>query len=274
MAVSVPRVGVSDLPRDLSPAFPHRVNIEGIAVDAFPDLNALFARLFHEVRHSEAQPRIFAYLNVHVANMAYQNPALKEFLQNANVVYCDGAGIAKAAKFLGQRIPTRFTAADWIFDLWDRMATENLTGYFLGGEPGVAIEALARYATRPNTLNLPYPICGLHHGYILNHPELEQKVIDDINAQAPDILFVGFGTPLQEQWIARNRHRLHVKVIYPIGAVLDYHTGKLARCPAWMGEAGLEWLFRLLTEPRRLFARYVIGNPWFYSRILKQSLRR
>jgi N-acetylglucosaminyldiphosphoundecaprenol N-acetyl-beta-D-mannosaminyltransferase len=107
----------------------------------------------------------------------------------------------------------------------------------------------------------------LHHGFINRNPSLNQAVIDDINSLNPDIVLVGFGTPLQEYWIDTHKSQLKAGVLYAVGAVFDYHTGRLPRCPAWMGNLGLEWLFRFCVEPKRLFARYIIGNPWFMARL-------
>ena len=87
------------------------------------------------------------------------------------------------------------------------------------------------------------------------------------------ILLVGLGTPLQEKWIARNFDELDVPVVWAVGALMDYVAGKMPRAPRWMLDHGLEWLFRFLVEPRRMFRRYIIGNPVFILRVLKQKFR-
>jgi N-acetylglucosaminyldiphosphoundecaprenol N-acetyl-beta-D-mannosaminyltransferase len=135
--------------------------------------------------------------------------------------------------------------------------------YLLGGAPGVPEAALAAIEKQVPC----HTVIGKHHGYILDKPETERRVIEEINALAPDILIVGFGTPLQECWIEQHRVQLKVPVIYAIGAVMDFASGRVSRCPQWMGDAGFEWLYRLYTEPGRLLGRYIIGNPWFLSRI-------
>ncbi len=247
-------------------------DIEGILVDNIPDLPALFDRLRQEAQRPGKS--VFAALNVHIANIAKQNPTLRQFLQDSEVVYCDGAGIVLASKLLGQPLPCRFTAADWLFDLWAYLSQQGITAFYLGGEPGIAEKALAQFeAHHPK-----HTILGVHHGFILQDQSLERQVMDRINALQPDVLFVGFGCPLQEEWIQQHKDALNVSVFYPIGATLDYLTHKVPRCPAWMGENGLEWLFRFLVEPRRMFRRYIMGNPWFLWRIvglaLQQRLKR
>lgn len=241
--------------------YPSLSEIEGIPVTGFPNPQSLFERIVQESR--KARQSVIYYLNIHVANTAFYNTALKKALQQASLVYCDGAGIVLGSKMLGQALPTRLTAADWFIEMLAYFAQEKRRVYLLGGEPGVPEQALERIAAQvPN-----HTIVGMHHGFILNAPEVAQRAIHDINALKPDILIVGFGTPLQEQWIEANRQYLDVPSIYAIGAVMDFISGKVSRCPQWMGDAGFEWLYRLLTEPRRLFGRYLIGNPWFLSRI-------
>jgi len=246
--------------------FPEKTFIENIAVDAFPNQQSLFERLIIEIQ--KPTQSFVAYLNVHVANTAFTNPQLKSILKSCDVVYCDGAGIALAAKLLKKLTYTRITAADWLFELLKVMSDRGLKVYLLGGEPGVPEQALQIINQKlPN-----HSVVGVHHGYILKNEGLENRVIDQINALKPDLLIVGFGTPLQEVWLDKNRHRLNVSVVYAIGAVMDYLVGKVSRCPQWMGDCGLEWLYRFCVEPKRLFGRYILGNPWFLSRILLTAI--
>ncbi|MDX2083993.1 MAG: WecB/TagA/CpsF family glycosyltransferase [Candidatus Melainabacteria bacterium] len=256
--------------------FPQTSLVDGIAVDAFPDTQALFQRILHEIDRPGSS--IVGYVNVHVANTAFRLPELKAFLRRASVVYCDGAGIVWGSRLLGEPpLPTRLTAADWLFELWDVLAQANKTVYFLGGSPGVAERAVGRYLQQQQTEQAtarPCPVVGVHHGYIGQNPELEASVLQEIERLKPDVLFVGMGTPAQERWILKNRQRLNVPVIYPIGAVADFLAGEVSRCPAWMGAVGLEWLYRLWVEPKRMFGRYVVGNPWFLARISLQALQR
>lgn len=247
---------------------PETVLIEELPVTPFWDYPSFFGRIRSEIE-KPAQAQIF-YVNVHAANLAHQDPAWRETLQAGDLLYCDGAGIVLAGKLLGTPIPMRLTAADWLPDFLRFMADAKLTVFFLGGEPGVPEKAMQYWNTHlPN-----HTVIGAHHGYIHDNPALEQAVIDQINALQPDLLFVGFGMPLQEFWMARNRHRLNVRALWALGAALDYFTGKVPRCPAWMGKLGLEWLFRLWVEPGRMFNRYVVGNPWFLSRILWRRFRQ
>ena len=236
--------------------------IEDVPVVNLPSVKDLFQLVLDQVNRPKQS--IVTYLNVHVANTAYENTELKRFLKQADFVYCDGAGIQVGAKILGQpEIDIRLPAADWFIDFFRFMAESGKTVYLLGGQPGVSsrMQAVLDEQVSEHTL------VGHHHGYILKEPEVETSVIDEINRLKPDVLIVGFGTPLQEEWITRCQERLDVSVIWPLGAVMDYFTGATQRCPKWMGDMGFEWLYRLMLEPGRMAGRYVKGNPWFLTRM-------
>jgi N-acetylglucosaminyldiphosphoundecaprenol N-acetyl-beta-D-mannosaminyltransferase len=137
--------------------------------------------------------------------------------------------------------------------------------FFLGTQQPI-VEKAAR------VLKESYPdlkILGVHNGFFDKEPKsLEnEEVLSRINSVNPDILVVGFGMPLQEKWIMENLDRLQIKVVIPVGAFFDYLAGETPRAPRWMTDNGLEWLGRLIIEPRRLWKRYVIGNPLFIWRV-------
>ncbi len=244
--------------------YPATVEIEGIPVTGFSNPQSLFERICQETRKN--RQTLVHYLNIHVANSAFGNRKLKSILKQSDLVYCDGAGIVAGSRLLGTPLPTRLTAADWFIDMLDYFAQKGCKVYLLGGEPGVPEAALDTIVEQVPQ----HSVVGMHHGYILNSPALETQVIEEINAIQPDVLIVGFGTPLQEFWIEKNRARLKVSTIYAIGAVMDFVSGRVSRCPRWMGDAGYEWLYRLFTEPSRLLGRYVVGNPWFLGRVACQ----
>jgi UDP-N-acetyl-D-mannosaminuronic acid transferase (WecB/TagA/CpsF family) len=124
----------------------------------------------------------------------------------------------------------------------------------------------------PGTTNLAYA------GYFQKNGSENDAVIEDINAKAPDILYLGFGSPAQEKWIADNMCRVNARVFLPLGAGLDYYTGSKRRGPRWLTHHGAEWICRLILEPKRLWRRYLLGNPLFFLRIagcvLENTFRR
>jgi N-acetylglucosaminyldiphosphoundecaprenol N-acetyl-beta-D-mannosaminyltransferase len=245
----------------------NRVNVLGVGVDplTIEELHAEIGRLVRGRGRG-----LVLNANVHCLNLCYEDPGLRNFLNRAEVVFCDGAGVMLAARILGRRIPERITYADWAWRLAAFAESEGFSLYVLGARPSVAEEAARRLEGRHPSLR----IAGAHHGHFdhsAGSPENE-AVVGGINAARPDILLVGLGMPLQEYWLMENRHRLDVGAVLTGGAVFDYVSGRLRRGPRLLTESGLEWLARLAIEPRRLWRRYLIGNPLFVLRVLRQRL--
>lgn len=210
------------------------------------------------------------YVNAHVLNQSQENPELHEALVSADLVYCDGYGVRLAAKAMEAEVPHRMTGADWVWGLSSLCETAEVSVYLLGSDPGVAAEAAER-------LHRWYPrlrISGTHHGYFELGSEHDQRVVEDINARRPDIVLVGMGSPKQEQWVQRHAHELDTDVLWTVGALFDYVSGRVPRAPAWLADNGLEWIFRLAIEPNRMWRRYLLGNPVFVGRVMTQARRR
>ena len=209
-----------------------------------------------------------SYVNVHTIDIANQLPWYKQFITDALVRYCDGEGVRFGAYLLGEHIPERITLSDYIYDLANMAVEHNLSIYFLGSTQVVAELA----AKRLKELYPAIRLSGYHHGYFTEQEN--NSVIDKINASQPDILFLGMGVPRQEEWTKENFDKLNAKIIWMGGGFLDTLSGKIKRCPRWFSKIGFEWLFRLKQEPRRLWKRYLIGNPMFILRILQARLHR
>jgi N-acetylglucosaminyldiphosphoundecaprenol N-acetyl-beta-D-mannosaminyltransferase len=244
-----------------------RVNVLGVGVDPLTveDLNAEIARLVRMRRRG-----LVLNVNAHCLNLCYEDAALRAFFNGAQVVFCDGAGVMLAARVLGGRIPARITYADWAWRLAAFAAAEGFSLFFLGARPGVAQAAAQRLKERHPGLK----IAGVRHGYFDHEAGSPQSeaVVEEINTAAPDILLVGLGMPLQERWLMENAHKLEAGATLTGGAVFDYVSGRLSRGPRLLTSHGFEWLARLLVEPRRLWRRYLLGNPLFILRVLKQRL--
>ncbi|HEX6710620.1 MAG TPA: WecB/TagA/CpsF family glycosyltransferase [Rubrobacter sp.] len=242
-----------------------RVDVLGVGVDPI-SVEELQAEIKRLVRGGEMG--LVLNVNAHCLNLCYDEPPLRKFFNGADVVFCDGAGVMLAARLLGRRIPARITYADWAWRLAAFAEAEGLSLFLLGAGPGVAEEAARRLKERHPALDLS----GVRHGYF-DHAAGSQEneaVLREIKAARPDILLVGLGMPLQEIWLMENRHRIEAGVALTGGAVFDYVSGSLRRGPRLLTDNGLEWLARLLVEPRRLWRRYVLGNPLFLMRVLGQ----
>jgi len=246
---------------------PPPINILGVQVHPLTvdQLHEELAQLIETDAHAEV-----LHVNVHGMNLSADNPWLRDYLNQAEIVFCDGAGIILGARILGQHIPERITYADWMWQLAEFAAARGYSFYFLGAKPGIAQTAADRMIAHFPELK----IAGVRDGYFNKdngHPDNE-AVLADINAARPNILIVGMGMPMQERWLLDNWSRIDANIALTGGAVFDYISGDLKRAPAWMTNNGLEWLGRLLIEPRRLWQRYIVGNPVFLVRVIRERL--
>ncbi|HEX4108412.1 MAG TPA: WecB/TagA/CpsF family glycosyltransferase [Solirubrobacteraceae bacterium] len=207
------------------------------------------------------------YVNAHVLNQSAGDARLRRTLQDADLVYCDGYGVRLAAHALEAPIPHRMTGADWIWDLSKLCETAGHSVFLLGSDPGIAAEAGQRLRRRFPDLR----VAGTHHGYFDIGSPHDERVVEHINETAPDIVLVGMGTPKQELWVRHNAPRLDVDVVWTVGALFDYVSGRVPRAPGWLADNGLEWIFRLAIEPQRMWRRYLLGNPVFISRVARQA---
>jgi N-acetylglucosaminyldiphosphoundecaprenol N-acetyl-beta-D-mannosaminyltransferase len=207
-------------------------------------------------------PLFVTYLNAWCTDIAARDAAYSAILHSADAVYADGQAVVWASRFLGDALPERVNAADFIADFCRAAGRAGLRLYLVGSEEGVAASAAkALQAQAPGLA-----IAGAEHGHFDDGGE---AAVARIAAAAPDLLIVGMGVPLQEKWAWANRARLNTRAIWCVGAMFEYHGGVRARAPVWVRKAGLEWLFRLALEPRRLWRRYIVGNARFLGRVMR-----
>jgi len=244
----------------------HDVQVLGVGVGQL-DREALTASLLAAARAGEC--RMYSYLNVHALNLACADSRFRAILNGAAVTYCDGEGVRVGARLLGQYLPPRTVLTYWIWDLCRIFQDEGVSVYFLGGKSEVVTAAVGIIKSRFPRLR----VAGWHHGYFQKTGEESRTVIQQINSAAPDVLFVGFGMPMQEYWIEENRPTLRAGAVLPSGSMIDYIAGARKPAPPWMADHGLEWLFRFAREPRRLWRRYLFGNPLFLFRVIGQRIR-
>lgn len=212
-----------------------------------------------------------AYINIHTINIACENLRFRSYLNTANISFCDGFGVKLGAKLLGLNIEQRYSLPDWIPLLSKLCVQHKFSIFLLGGRPGVAEKtAIQLWARFPDL-----QIVGFHDGYFDKTPGCAENeiVVQKINTVKPNILLIGFGMPLQEFWLEENWQQIQSNIALPVGAALDYLSGEIPRGPLWMTNYGFEWLTRLVIEPRRLWKRYIVGNPLFLWRVLKQRFK-
>lgn len=190
----------------------------------------------------------------------------KNAYKNAGLILADGMSLIWASRLLGNPIQEKITGIDLFYLLAPLAKQRGQSVYFLGGDEDVIRGVVDHARTKFDGLN----ISGWHHGYFTDH----DVMVQEINEAAPDILFIALGFPRQEKWICENIDRLNIKVAICVGGIFDILSGKKKRAPHCLQTIGMEWFWRLIHEPRRLWRRYLLGNPEFICLVLKEMLKK
>jgi N-acetylglucosaminyldiphosphoundecaprenol N-acetyl-beta-D-mannosaminyltransferase len=207
----------------------------------------------------DGRPRHIVTLNVDFLHKANASPSFKELLNSADLAVLDGKPLVWVAKYLGFSHCERVTGPDLIAACAELSANQGYRIFLLGGADGVADEAKQLLEER-------YPgvqICGAYSPPPAEYPmprEVDEEIARRIREARPDILFVAFGCPKQEHWIHDHARSLGVTIAAGIGGSFNFITGQTPRAPAFLQNAGLEWLYRLYVEPRRLWRRYLCAD--------------
>jgi exopolysaccharide biosynthesis WecB/TagA/CpsF family protein len=216
---------------------------------------------------AQDEPVKVAYANAHSLNLASTDPAFRSALQGFEFVFNDGAGVSLAARVQGRPVPANLNGSDFTPLLLELAVRQGWSVFFLGGRPGTAERAAGRLATRFPELR----VAGTAHGYF--EPEQSAAVVASVRRSGADVLIVAMGNPLQELWLEEHLAATGALMGVAVGAFLDFAAGNVPRAPRWMNRLGIEWLYRLAQEPRRMWRRYVVGNPLFVMRVLTEQLR-
>jgi len=239
------------------------MRILGIRVDETDMAAALdFLAAAISAHKADGQLRRVITLNPEGLYLATMDSHFAQLVESADLVTADGAGLLWAARQLGQPLRGRVTGIDLLQESCCRAAKEGWRVYLLGAKPGIAPAAAAKLCEHYAGLQ----ICGLHHGYFSG---AEEALIAEINAAAPDILFVALGLPAQERFCAAYQQQIKAAVAIGVGGSLDVLAGKVKRAPRLMQRLHLEWLWRLLLQPSRLPRMLVI--PKFMWKVIKRS---
>ncbi|MGD0800060.1 MAG: WecB/TagA/CpsF family glycosyltransferase [Terracidiphilus sp.] len=216
----------------------------------------------------ERQSRALFFASVHMIMEAVDDPAYRSRLNAADMVFPDGVPLVWALRALRERGAERVCGPDSTAALLAAAETNSIPIGFYGGSPAV-LEALLGAAR----LRHPNLIVAFQESppFRALTPEEDRAVVDRINASGARLLFVGLGCPKQENWIIEHMGRVPA-VMFAIGAAFDFIAGSKRRAPRWMQRSGLEWVFRFVTEPRRLALRYLKHNPRFILKFLHQLL--
>jgi len=241
------------------PPAPERIYILGLPVDpiTYPQwldrITAWIAQPSHPPRH-------VCTVNPEFMMIARSDSNFRSILRRADLCVPDGVGLLWAARYLGKPLPQRVTGSDGVPIIAEHAAQNGWRLFFLGAAPGVADKAAAVLQSRYPALQ----IVGIYSGS--PSPHEEDSIVERVNAAQPDILFVAYGAPEQDKWIARNLPRLRVRMAMGVGGSFDFIAGIIPRAPHWMRRAGLEWLYRLYLQPWRI--RRMMRLPQFVLAVL------
>ena len=202
------------------------------------------------------------FVNAHCINVAHRDPEYRDSLNICDRVFIDGAGMKIAAKAFGHSLQDNVNGTDLFPVLCNDAAASSTSLYLMGGRDGIAAAAAERMCTNVAGLD----IAGTDSAYFSSADD-EERAIHRMNASGAQIVLVGMGVPLQENWIVRNRHRINATVVIGVGGLFDYYSGRIQRAPLIIRKSGLEWVWRLAMEPRRLARRYLLGNIEFLARL-------
>lgn len=213
----------------------------------------------------EGAGRSVFYANAHCLNLAWEDAHYRRILQQADLVYADGVSLVWGSRLLGGCSLHKMTGADWIRPFCATAQERGASLYLLGGQPGVAKQAA-------ENMRQAFPLLeigGTADGFFA--AKTSEQVRQEIFSLRPAIVLVGLGVPRQENWIMENRQRLEVGVWWGVGALFDFVARVEHRAPDWMLRLGLEWLWRLGQDPAGKWQRYLIGNPLFLYRLVRQK---
>jgi N-acetylglucosaminyldiphosphoundecaprenol N-acetyl-beta-D-mannosaminyltransferase len=258
-------------------AFRETFDVFGVNIDAVQIGTAVarIERWIREARDShirkEVASRLVTFTNVHAVMEARRDRVFQQLLNDADMVCPDGMPLVWGAQRFGLDLRQRVCGPDLMLEFCKRTHEKGYSHYFFGGANGIA-ERLAEKLTKQ------FP--GLRIAGIYSPPfrkltaEEDRDVVERINSSHADVLWVGLGCPKQELWMQKHRNSINVPVMLGVGQAFDVHAGTLKRAPQWMCDRGLEWAFRLWTEPHRLWMRYLKTNMRFLTLVARHELHR
>jgi len=244
--------------------------ILGIPIDNL-DMDETVERIFAliEASRKDGRARQVATVNVDfVVNTLtwqlsrFRHPELIDILRRADLVTPDGMPIIWTSRMLGSPLKERVTGADLVPRIAEAAARKGKSIYFLGGQGDVgsrAAQLLQAQFPNLSVAGADSPYVRIEGEALTGEAVKDQEVVERINRSGADILLIGFGNPKQEVWFERNRSRLRVPVSIGIGGTYEFIVGSVARAPRWMQKVGLEWIFRITQDPKRLWKRYFVG---------------
>jgi N-acetylglucosaminyldiphosphoundecaprenol N-acetyl-beta-D-mannosaminyltransferase len=244
-----------------------RTQLHNCPVDSF-SLEETVDHILKRLREKGA-PMQHCVVNTYKFLLMERDPFLQSIVKNCSIINADGQSVVWALKLLGRPIKERVTGIDLMDALIRRACQERLSVYFFGAKPLVVEKVVTTYRAQCPTLE----IAGYTHGYYRREGD-EEIVLQSIRQAKPDLLFVALDSPRKEYWLHKHLPQLNVRFAMGVGGSFDVMAGLVSRAPRWMQKNGLEWLWRMKQEPRRMFLRYLKSHSLFLWIVFRESLNR
>lgn len=216
----------------------------------------------------QRKPTQHVVINANKINLIAKDPQLKAIIDSCPLINADGQSIVWAGRLLGYPVPERVTGIDFFTALVKKAAQDGLRVYYFGGEEAVVKRVVEKH-------RMQYPklvVAGYRNGFF---DEAESaQIATDIRQSNADILFVAFPSPKKEYWVHQNQAIMQVPFAMGVGGSFDVLAGKTKRAPEWLQTMGMEWSYRFVQEPRRMFKRYILGNAEFMERVIVEKYGR
>lgn len=206
-------------------------------------------------------------INAGKVNLMQEDQALTKIINECPLINADGQSIVWASNILGNELPERVAGIDIFTELVKISAEKGYKPYFFGAKEEVVTEVVRRFKKQYPNLN----VAGYRNGYFKD--EESESIAEEIRKSGADILFVAFSSPKKEFWIKEHMEIMQVPFAMGVGGSFDVIAGKTKRAPVWMQKSGLEWFYRFIQEPRRMFRRYIVGNLKFCALVGKEKIR-
>lgn len=242
----------------------HRIELMGCPMDV-----ASMAETVQMIRDAVLAGRFTQHVVVNVAKLVTMRSdvQLDESVRSCDIINIDGMGVVLGARFLGHTVPERVAGVDLFHQLLAMCERNGFSVYLLGAEDDVVSAATKKVQSLYSGLK----VAGYHHGYFWDN---EAAMVEEIRASGAQLLFVAITSPKKENFINRWRDQLGVTFVMGVGGTFDVVAGKVKRAPPWMQKWGLEWLFRVIQEPGRMWKRYLITNTKFAYLLLAEKLKK
>lgn len=239
-----------------------RITILGVQIDVLSVVETI--ELVEEYVKKKVPLHLMG-VNADKINECNRNPKLKQIVNSCGIINADGASVILASEYLGENLPERVAGVDLMMDLVELSSKKGYRIYLLGAKKNVVEKTEKVLRDKFKSIN----IVGAHDGYFSD--DQWDSISDDIKKSAPDFVFVGITSPKKEYLIEYMQDRGNNAVFMGVGGSFDVISGLIPRAPLWMQKANLEWLFRVMQEPKRLFKRYFFGNFSFIKAIINEK---